>query len=209
MAEQYVYFIQAGDSGPIKIGTAMDTLKRLKQLQTSSAEALVVLGHREGDEELEEALHERFAEHRLRGEWFRPAEAILIEIAATCSMPAPKIRRERREKAEPATPPQKTFLQLMEAELADCPEQFYPFRDAVLKIKDVCGLETDVEAVLILCSQPTAFKLITIDPDSAATAAYLNAAAENYRADRSILFDGPYGEAFTALADRLHAEGVV
>ncbi len=68
-----VYFIQAGDSGPVKIGKTNDVNKRLRALQTAHADTLHVR-HVLNDVSavMETRLHERFAEHRIRGEWFKP-----------------------------------------------------------------------------------------------------------------------------------------
>ena len=66
------YLIQAGDA--VKIGRARNVQSRLATLQTGSATTLHLLGI---TTEPEEWLHTRFAEHRLRGEWFRACPAIL------------------------------------------------------------------------------------------------------------------------------------
>lgn len=97
MAEQFVYFIQAGEGGPIKIGTAISPEKRLKQHQTSSHDTLVLLGVRPGDCGLEAELHHRFCEHRLRGEWFAPHPAILQEIASSCTRSEKVVAPEQQD----------------------------------------------------------------------------------------------------------------
>lgn len=75
-----VYFIQAGDHGPIKIGTTKDGNEeaRLQTLQTGCAEDLSLVAVEPGGVDEERRLHERFAEYRLRGEWFRPG----VKLAA-------------------------------------------------------------------------------------------------------------------------------
>jgi hypothetical protein len=65
-----VYFIQAGDGGPIKIGTAVDVAQRTAELQTGNHQRLIVLATLDGGRQHERALHRRFAEHRIAGEWF-------------------------------------------------------------------------------------------------------------------------------------------
>lgn len=72
----YVYFIQAGE-GPVKIGWALDPKKRLAELQTGCPSELRLIGTWPGDRELEKSAHQHFAEHRLRGEWFRPTRDVL------------------------------------------------------------------------------------------------------------------------------------
>ncbi len=65
-----IYFIQAGELGPVKIGHGTNPRRRLHNLQIGSAEPLRLLGIREGDEEEERHLHQRFAHLHIRGEWF-------------------------------------------------------------------------------------------------------------------------------------------
>jgi len=75
-----VYFIQAGDGGPIKIGVTTDVQDRLSTLQIGSALPLVLLLEVWGGIEQERGYHETFAEHRMRGEWFAPHEDLLAFI---------------------------------------------------------------------------------------------------------------------------------
>jgi len=91
-----VYFIQAGEDGPIKIGHTSNVPSRLKSLQTGHAAKLKVLGQCEGDKKLEKSLHHKFAEHRLTGEWFNPVQEILAEIAERCA-PVPSQESTARE----------------------------------------------------------------------------------------------------------------
>ena len=72
-----IYFIQAGDDGPIKIGITTCLKRRLAQLQKTSHRALRVLTTMPGDREIEKVLHEGFAICRLCGEWFEPHGALL------------------------------------------------------------------------------------------------------------------------------------
>lgn len=64
----FVYFVQAGDGGPIKIGMTHEPVKRLASLQTSNHEELRILRVCPCDHSAEAALHARFAEDRIRGE---------------------------------------------------------------------------------------------------------------------------------------------
>jgi hypothetical protein len=91
-----VYFVQAVNGGPIKIGftSHYDPTRRLRQLQLFSAEELRLIGLiraqtrdegsglRTGRERaLEQSLHRRFAAQRIRGEWFEPSDALLAMVA--------------------------------------------------------------------------------------------------------------------------------
>lgn len=77
----HVYFIQAGDRGPIKIGWSCEISRRLAELQTANAARLVLLGYVPGTLATERAWHLRFASDRLEAEWFRPSPALLDAIA--------------------------------------------------------------------------------------------------------------------------------
>lgn len=78
-----IYFIQIGESGPVKIGVSFDPLDRLRQVQTASPEEVRLLACCLGTEQDEAALHEQFARHRIRGEWFRPVPALLARAKLT------------------------------------------------------------------------------------------------------------------------------
>ena len=76
-----LYFIQSGTDGPIKIGmTGYRIERRMKALQTAHPFKLVLLALVRGAGIDEPEYHARFAEHRLEGEWFRPAPELLAEI---------------------------------------------------------------------------------------------------------------------------------
>jgi hypothetical protein len=76
----FVYFLQSGSTGPIKIGIATSPENRKKELQTAHAEELRTLLILPGDRKTETHYHERFAPFRLRGEWFVPDAALLTFI---------------------------------------------------------------------------------------------------------------------------------
>lgn len=75
----FVYFIQQGNSGPIKIGYTRDDLySRLKRLQTGNPLPLKVLAIIDGaTTRTEISLHSRFSSCRLNGEWFAPTDELL------------------------------------------------------------------------------------------------------------------------------------
>lgn len=81
-ARRWVYFIQEGDSGPVKIGFSRDVARRLGELQRQAKAPLRLLVSFEGTRRDEAALHTRFADHRLFGEWFHPAAELLEHVAA-------------------------------------------------------------------------------------------------------------------------------
>lgn len=81
-----IYFIRA--SAAVKIGMAKDAHRRLMVLQTSHPETLTLVATCPGGRVLESEYHARFAEHRLRGEWFAPHPDILAEIERLASNPA-------------------------------------------------------------------------------------------------------------------------
>ena len=82
-----VYFIQAVDGGPIKIGVSTNVPRRLLELQLCCPCKLRILGVIPGcNPELEPEIHARFAALRLHGEWFTPAEG-LFEYIQTAASP--------------------------------------------------------------------------------------------------------------------------
>lgn len=76
-----VYFIKMGRYGPIKIGKSTDVARRLQELGSKTDQSLTVLGVMEGYTEEEEALHQKFAKFRLKGELFKPVPEILLFIS--------------------------------------------------------------------------------------------------------------------------------
>lgn len=77
----WVYFIRSGETGPIKIGWAVDPRRRLRTLACGSPCELILLGALlcEQAEAEEYSLHARLRAYRVRGEWFE-AVAVLREI---------------------------------------------------------------------------------------------------------------------------------
>lgn len=81
-----IYFIQAGNNGPIKIGIASKPETRLKNLQTAHFDELTIRGVMPGDKEVEKELHDRFSSYHMRGEWFQNAKEIDEFILTNCSL---------------------------------------------------------------------------------------------------------------------------
>lgn len=76
-----VYFIQAGEKGPIKIGWSQEVDKRIATLQTANACKLTLLGTVPGTMETERAYHQKFSHLRLEAEWFQYSQEILDFIS--------------------------------------------------------------------------------------------------------------------------------
>ena len=68
--EEFVYFIQSVNGGPIKIGYAENVNTRLNELQIGNPEELQVIKTIRGGRDVETTIHEAFKQYRLRGEWF-------------------------------------------------------------------------------------------------------------------------------------------
>lgn len=80
----WVYFIACRETERCKIGfTRGDVLKRLRSLQTGAAGELKLIAMQPGTPETERALHERFAEQRLHGEWFEMNEPLFVYMCLT------------------------------------------------------------------------------------------------------------------------------
>jgi len=86
-----IYFIREAASGCIKIGFSDKPWDRFSKMQSDTPGELAVLAITEGDKVAEAALHARFADLRLRGEWFRDDGRI-----ATLAQSFPPVRRERK-----------------------------------------------------------------------------------------------------------------
>jgi len=76
-----VYFIQADNGGPIKIGyTEEDPVRRAASLQTGNPYRLTVLAWVWAPKSKEAELHKQFSAARLEGEWFSPVPELLALI---------------------------------------------------------------------------------------------------------------------------------
>jgi hypothetical protein len=81
-----VYFLQAGDDGPIKIGhTTRPVQDRIDKLQVGNAYELRLIGTIEAHAPYERVLHRKFKHIRMRGEWYRPEVELLQLIQALAS----------------------------------------------------------------------------------------------------------------------------
>lgn len=67
-----VYFVIEPTNNAIKIGRSSQIRKRLGQLQTGNVDELELMGWitPSDDKKVERSLHQIYANHRVRGEWF-------------------------------------------------------------------------------------------------------------------------------------------
>lgn len=73
----FIYFVQVGLKGDIKIGFSKNIKSRIHTLQTSIPETIRLLGYVAGDMNLEKELHKRFKLLRRKGEWFYCDKSII------------------------------------------------------------------------------------------------------------------------------------
>lgn len=104
---RWVYFIGDGE-GYVKIGFTAQLHGRLAELQSGNARPLTVLKYCRGGLVEERELHRRFAEHRVRGEWFRLAPEIVEHINSLPwpdepedEPPAPEVKPEKARVVPP------------------------------------------------------------------------------------------------------------
>lgn len=79
--KSWVYFIQEGTDGPIKIGFTGSPRGRLAALPVCNAKPLRIVAQCPGSSEDEKRFHGRFSHLRIIGEWFRPADDLLEAIS--------------------------------------------------------------------------------------------------------------------------------
>lgn len=77
----HLYFIQVGETGPIKIGSAKDVKYRLRHLQCGNPDELRVLHVVRNAGGYEREAHRALVHLRIRGEWFRAESDLLALIA--------------------------------------------------------------------------------------------------------------------------------
>lgn len=87
-----VYMIQAGEGGAVKIGFSANPKSRLSKMRTDLPHHLIVLRLLQGDMTTERALHKRFSEHRIRGEWFRFDPEMMLDLGIPVYVPPPRER---------------------------------------------------------------------------------------------------------------------
>lgn len=76
-----IYYIQDLVSGHIKIGHAECAWRRFSKIQSDTPGIVKLLATEEGGVDKEAERHATFAQSRIRGEWFSPADNLLAHIA--------------------------------------------------------------------------------------------------------------------------------
>ncbi len=76
-----IYFIRQKGTNLVKIGWAKDPVARMATLQTGSPHEFELMAVGEGGAKEEHALHRRFADDHVRGEWFRMSGEIGVAVA--------------------------------------------------------------------------------------------------------------------------------
>jgi DNA-binding XRE family transcriptional regulator len=82
-----VYFIRAGEDGPIKIGHSNRPLHRLMELQVSHWQTLHLRGVLPGGEVEEAEIHSQFSHAHIRGEWHWPVSDLVAFMLAADAAP--------------------------------------------------------------------------------------------------------------------------
>lgn len=77
--KSHVYIVRQGDY--VKIGWSAKWRSRVSIIQTSNPQPIEVLAVYRGGPKYERELHERFAAHRFRAEWFAYCDEIQTFIA--------------------------------------------------------------------------------------------------------------------------------
>ena len=97
-----VYMIQAGGNrGPVKIGFGLDPEDRLRNLQTGNHLELRIIRMFDGGEAEESALHARFIDLHIRGEWHSFSMAMLGDVGLVEIKASPDIEDHLPEAVPP------------------------------------------------------------------------------------------------------------
>lgn len=94
-----VYVLQVGNDGPITVGTSTDRgwTRKLRSLQDAHWQIVTVTHLLDGDEHLERRIHVEIAEHRIRGDWYRPDALPAIEALEIPRLPHDQSTEGRRQ----------------------------------------------------------------------------------------------------------------
>jgi hypothetical protein len=95
-----VYFATCRQTGTVKIGSSLEPYARLKELQTAHPFELKIEAILPGGTDEEWEYHRRFADERLKGEWFKLSEMIELIIKNNPAPPPPDFRELERAARE-------------------------------------------------------------------------------------------------------------
>lgn len=107
----FVYVIQQGLNGPVKIGCAVDPGARLASMQSGNPDQLRIVGVCRGSRGVERMLLAAFSPHSIRGEWFSPVPEIMEfanslptweAVSAGADCPAVRTPAERAQRLREA-----------------------------------------------------------------------------------------------------------
>lgn len=85
-----VYWVKAGDTGPVKVGHAANVPARIRELQTGCPWPLILLRTEPGDRDLEGALHCYYRARQVRAEWFLLTNAE-VQVSLDGIRPPPRV----------------------------------------------------------------------------------------------------------------------
>mgnify|MGYP001472992012 CR=1 FL=1 len=81
----FLYFLRAGQDGPVKIGFTSRPTQRFSALSGSNPSGLILLRMDEGNRANEKWLHEYFSHKHIRGEWFvYDQEMLTVKFGEVC-----------------------------------------------------------------------------------------------------------------------------
>lgn len=130
-----IYFIQAVDgTGPIKIGFAVNPLRRLGEVQRMSPVKLTILATTDGDRDREARVHRYLSKFRLYGEWFFASETVM-EFVSDPTQPLPELVKSQT--LSPKVKPSKSGL-VLKNEFGTLWKERELERGRIISVSEVC-----------------------------------------------------------------------
>ena len=155
----FVYFVQAGDSGPIKIGIAWNISARLYALQSAAHEELHLIGDihcrdREAALALESKLHQQFKNFHIRGEWFRAASEVFAAVPSPCFQDAVCVSNKQRKKPPPSpfSTPFASFSVPAGKRRLEVTGEYPPWADAIDR-KNLSTVDAYARRRMLICAK--------------------------------------------------------
>jgi hypothetical protein len=139
MTPGYVYFVQAGPRGNIKIGWSTNVDKRLKMLQTACPAPLNLLHSEAGNGRDERGLHSRFHKARVTGEWFAPCNELVDYIAQRKLLPPAEYVPATVEPSKPPAPHMSEAWWAQRREYTKRPPDYYEPGNPGWKDMEACA----------------------------------------------------------------------